>query len=144
MAKPKTPEEIRAARIADLQDPEARAAIKKVQEERVIRLLEVVANQKLSYDQRVADLVRQRAAARDDLQLTRLGVIQHSLGLHAGMNKLKSEVERDIVRSYNQQIKAERLPFDRKIDRMLDAAERKQEHAQRQILHREPPDRSDR
>ena len=144
--KPKTPEELRAERIANLKDPETRAAIEKVQEERQAKLIELREKQNQTYEQHVAERLKQRETVREGPHPAAPGMKDEPPGLNKQetQNWRENEARGDVIRNYETQWKAAAMPYDRKADRMLDAAERQQERAQGHTLHQDTPDRSDR
>lgn len=137
--KRKTAEDIRAERIANLQDPEARAAIEKVLEDRKAKLIELREQQNRTYEKHVAVLFKQKEAAHNGPQLTPAGMKERALG-EQGLKFLENEARGDMIRRYETQWKATAMPFDHKVSRMLEAAERQQERAQGHPLHRSGPD----
>jgi thymidylate synthase len=144
MARAITPEEIRAERIANLQDPEARAVIDKVLEDRRAKLIELREKQNQTYEKHVAELLKQKETARNGPYPAPRDMKDAPALDQEKMNWLENEAKGDMIRRYETQWKATAMPYDQKVDRMLDAAERKQEHAHGHSLHRESLDRSDR
>jgi hypothetical protein len=139
--KPKTPEEIRAERIANLKDPEARAAIEKVLEDRKAKLIELREKQNQTYERDVAALLKQRETAREGPRPKFPGMKDEPPGLDKEQlgNWRENEAKGEIIRRYETQWKATAMPYDQKAGRMLGAAERAQGHT----LDLNGPDRSD-
>jgi uncharacterized protein YdbL (DUF1318 family) len=137
-SKPKTPEEIRAERIANLKDPEARAAIKKIEEERTARLAEINKQQEKIREERVAQLTQMKVNSRNAPQPAPPGMRPEPVLDLLGRKGAENDARADIARWEALQKKAESMPFEKRQDQVLDAAERGQGHA----LHRDGPDRS--
>jgi hypothetical protein len=144
MAKPKSADEIRAERIAHLQNPEARAAIDKIEKERQERLTEVRASQRENFDKYVDQLARQKEASRNAPQLTPPGFKPDPVLDKQGKQMVRSEAEADVYRRYKLQDQAENMTFDKKVDRELDAADRRQGREPGHTMQHDTPDRGDR
>jgi hypothetical protein len=143
-SKPKTPEESRAGRIANLKDPQAREAIEKVLEERKAALIELREKQNQKYEQEVAELLERRKTTREWPGPQAPGMKDEPpwLDKEQAAKWRENEARGDIIRRNETQWKATAMPYDQKAGRMLEAAERRQEREQGQILHRDGPDRS--
>ena len=147
MARTKTPEEIRAERIANLTDPAARAEILKIQDEKAKRLAEVQAQWKAEYPKRLAELTDAKVRSRTAPSPAPQGLKPDPVLDKETRRRVEHEARADLARMEIRVLKLESEPFDRRTDRLLDAAERPRggKYAELHNMHRNPPpDRSDR
>ncbi|MBX3027875.1 hypothetical protein KF840_23525 [bacterium] len=117
-------EEIRAARVAELTDPQARDDIQALLKERTARLSEVAQEQKANHERRLAELTRAKVNARNAPQLTPSEMKPAPVLDQWGWQTVQSEARADLQRLYTQQSKLVAQAYDRKLDQRLDAAER--------------------
>lgn len=144
MERRKTPEEIRAERIANLKDPEARAAIDKIEKERAERLTELRTYQWENFDKWLDQVTRQREQSLNGPQLTPPGMKDGPVIDKPDKQQLRENAKAEVYRQTKGQERAINMPFDRRVDRELDAADRRQERQQGHILHKGGgPDRND-
>lgn len=120
-------EQIRAARIAELTDRQARDDIEALLQERSARLREVAEEQTKHHQRRVAELTRAKVNARNSPQLTPPGIKPAPVLDQWGWQMVQSEARADLQRLYAQQSKLVAQAYDRKIDQRLDAADRPRE-----------------
>jgi hypothetical protein len=134
--KPKIPEEIRAERIANLKDPEARSAIDKIEKERQEKLTELRAYQRESFDKWTDQVARQREQYLNSPHPAPPGMKEKPVLTNDDKLRVRDDAKAEVYRQIKVQDQAKNLAYDRKVDQVLDAAERKQAREQGQILHK--------
>jgi hypothetical protein len=143
--KEKTPEEIRAERIANLKDPQAIENIKKIEQERTVELAKLREDQRQNLEKRVEQIAQQREATRNGPQYTPPGMKDGPVIDKDDKQKLRDDARAEVYRQMKGQDRTVDMRFDRKVDRELDAADRRQERAQGYPLERDTTlDRSSR
>jgi hypothetical protein len=134
--KPKTAEEIRAERIANLKDPKALAVIAKIEQERNEKLAELRIYQRANFDKWVEQVARQRGQYLNGPRHDPPGHKQGPVIDKDDQQKLRDDAKAEVLRQTKNQERATNMLFDRRTDRELDAADR--------ALGHDPIDRSDR
>jgi hypothetical protein len=125
MAKEKTPAEIRAERIANLKDPIAIENIKKIEEERAVEIAKLREYQRENLEKWVKQVEEQRYAARNGPQFTPPGMKEKPVITKTDDENLKMDARAEVQRQIKVQEQAKQLSFDRRVDRELDASDRR-------------------
>ncbi len=124
----KTPEEIRADRIAAVTDPKTRQEIDEIVKARDAKLIETIDRQKETLEKRVAVLAEKKMRNADGPHLTPPGMqLQPYIG-KSGLARAESDARAQIQTSDHKYRQVIATPYNRDIDHRLDAHER--DHAE--------------
>jgi len=116
----RTPEEIRAERIAAVSDPKLREGLDGLVKARDLELVRVREQQKEVFDKRVADLRDSKIKSANAPQLTPSGMRQPYLG-DSGHLKAENEAKEKIQTLNNDYLKQVAKSHNDQIDKQLDA-----------------------
>ena len=119
----KTPEQIRAERIAAIDDPKLRQQLDEMAKARDAKLAEVQDRQKQMFDKRVEELRDQKIKAANAPQLTPSGYRSPYLG-RDGHALAESQAKAQIVKHNSEYLKGVAKEHNDQIDKRLDDASR--------------------
>lgn len=124
----KTPEEIRADRIAAVTDTKLRQDLNELVRAREAALAETRETQKQNYDKHVAEIREQKMNSANGPQLTPPGMQTRSYFGVGGYERATMDAKAEVLRQYQNGLKNVALPYNQQIDHHLDAHER--DHAE--------------